>query len=176
MKKGLLTSVKRVIPIAFVPDIKETHANLSIIFDLIKLNDIRFKIVADYKMVLILEGCQTATSTCPCPFCFVTLQELADKETNLKPERHFSDLQRDKSKYDEGLKTCKNAAAVKKLAPMCNSTINTCLVKEEEDQSMRVLEKFILPELHSILGFVNHLFFDGICKIIPKERALIWIS
>ena len=54
----------------------------------------------------------------------------------VKPERHFSDLQRDKSKYDEGLKTCKNAAAVRKLDPMGKSTINTCLVKEEEDQSM----------------------------------------
>ena len=31
LKKGLLTGVKRVIPLAFVPDIKESHSNLSII-------------------------------------------------------------------------------------------------------------------------------------------------
>ena len=176
LKKGLLSGDKRVIPLAFVPDIKETHANLNLIFELTRLNDIPFKLVADYKVVLIMEGCPTATSTYTCPFCFVTLQDLADKDTQPKEERHFRDLIRDKSKYDEGLKSCKSALAVRKLAPMCNITINNCLIKEEEDPSMRILEKIILPELHSILGFVNHLFFDGVCKVIPKERAMLWIQ
>ena len=50
LKKGKLTGVKRLILLAIVPDIKETHNNISIIFDLISLNKIPFKIVTDFKL------------------------------------------------------------------------------------------------------------------------------
>ena len=40
---------------------------------------------------------------------------------------------------------------------------NKCLVKEGPTQ--RVLEKNVLPELHSILGFVTHSQCDGVCHL-----------
>lgn len=85
MKMGKLSGVKRVIPLAFVPEIKESHRNLEIIIDLIKLNNIPFKAVVDYKINLILCGCQTASATSPCPYCFVKLQELAKRDLDTKP-------------------------------------------------------------------------------------------
>ena len=38
---------------------------------------------------------------------------------------------------------------------------------------MPVLEKYIVPELHLILGFVDHIF-TGIKKLVGTERASIW--
>lgn len=172
MKKGKLTGVKRVIPLAFVPDIKESHDNLKVIVDLIGLNNIPFHIVCDYKFALLCAGCQTATASYPCPYCFVSLQELARKELEIKPERTFGDLDNDHKKYLEESKGCKSVSLAKKKAQLCHSTVNESLL--QEDSCLRVLEKYILPELHSILGFVNHLFFDGLCKVLPKEQALLW--
>ena len=38
---------------------------------------------------------------------------------------------------------------------------------------MPVLEKYIVPELHLILGFVDHIF-TGIKKLVGTERASLW--
>lgn len=72
-KKGKLTSVDSLILLCITPDIKETHANMNILFDLTNINNIPFKFVADFKLLLIVNGQQTATSAYPCPYCFVSL-------------------------------------------------------------------------------------------------------
>ena len=76
--KYKLTSVKRLIILALVPDCKETHHNMKILFDLTCLNDISFLFVADYKLLQICLGYQTATSTYPCPFCLVHIATSVD--------------------------------------------------------------------------------------------------
>ena len=43
-----------------------------------------------------------------------------------------------------------------------------------ENPSVEVLDKYILPELHTHLGFMNHIFFNGLCPILTKEKALLW--
>ena len=45
-----------------------------------------------------------------------------------------------------------------------------------EDSSIRILEKCVIPELHILQGFVNHLFWDknGIKDIVGEQKALIW--
>ena len=171
VRKGKPTGVTRVILLAIVPEIKETHKNLKIIFDLIKLNNISFNIVSDYKVQLIILGLQTATSSFPCPYCYVTLSELADlrySEENLEPkkERTFGSLQEDHNDFMTKLN------GDKKKAKYCNSRVNKSLL--DEDPSRTVLDKYTIPELHSILGFVNHLFFDGLCPLLSKEKALLW--
>lgn len=61
------TSVKKLILLCIVPSIKETYNNIKILFDLIRINDISFKFVSDFKVLLIINGQQTATSSFPCP-------------------------------------------------------------------------------------------------------------
>jgi len=80
LKKGKLTGVKRVILLAVVPDIKETHSNISVIFELIGLNNIAFKIVSDFKLQLLVLGLQTATATHPCGYCFISQSELKKRK------------------------------------------------------------------------------------------------
>ena len=80
-KKGKPSGVKRVILLAVVPDIKETYSNVSLIFELINLNRLHFKIVADFKLQLIVLGLQTATATHPCGYWLIS--KLYCKGTNL---------------------------------------------------------------------------------------------
>ena len=74
--------------LALVPDIKETHRNIHTLFDIINLNNIEYRIVADYKAMLITLGFQTSTATYPCPFCIVHKDDLAQESENV-PERTF---------------------------------------------------------------------------------------
>ncbi|CAH1104321.1 unnamed protein product [Psylliodes chrysocephalus] len=80
-KKANWTSVQKLIMLAIVPKIKETYENLKVLFDLTQLNNVLFKFVADFKLLLIVNGQQTATSTYPCPYCFVTLDELRYRDS-----------------------------------------------------------------------------------------------
>ena len=167
------TSVKKLIMLCIVPDIKETYENVKMLFELIKINDISFKFVSDFKLLLIINGQQTATSTYPCPYCFVSLQELRKNsdeknvpyESQLPVLKTFGDLEKDyKNFVDLGKK--------KNLSKNCYSTINKLLFTEDKD--LRILEKCIIPELHVMQGFVNHLFWDGLVSLVGREKALLW--
>ena len=75
--QGLLhTGVKKTIMLVNVPDIKESWSNCKLLWDLAKINDIPYIFVGDFKITLTLLGLQTATSTYPCPYCFITLAQL----------------------------------------------------------------------------------------------------
>ena len=117
-------------------------------------------------------GIQISTSSHPCPYCFISLKDLKTRKLEIEKERTFGDLQHDYKKYREDLKVCKSAAAKNNLPPLHNITVIESVLKEDPD--IKFLSKFILTELHSILGFVNHLFRDGLCKLLGTEKALIW--
>lgn len=186
-KKAKVSSVKRVILLCIVPDVKETYDNVKILLDLTKLNDIPFKFVSDFKLLLIINGQQTASATYPCPYCFVTLQQLKGKENsefeqlnaragcssstdesfgeNSKRLKTYGDLRKD---YEKFCSIGKN----KKYAKECHSTINMPLFTEDDDRI--VLEKCIVPELHMLQGFANHLFWNCLVPIVGEEKALLW--
>ena len=50
-KKGRLTSVKRLILICIVHQVKEFYSNMKILFDLCQVNKVSFKFVADFKLI-----------------------------------------------------------------------------------------------------------------------------
>lgn len=60
----------------------------------------------------------------------------------------------------------------KKLAMYNHSTINPPLL--DEDDSKYVIEKCVIPELHILQGYVNHLFWDGLDPLLGRNKALIW--
>lgn len=72
----MLTSVKRVILLCLVPEFKESHKNMKQLFDLTGLTNISFLFVADFKLLLICLGCQTASASLPCPYCLVPKGEI----------------------------------------------------------------------------------------------------
>lgn len=75
-EKPKVTSVHRLIMLCIVPSIQETYDNVKLLFELTNTNDTSCKFVSDFKLLLIVNGQQTATVSCPCPFCCVTLSEL----------------------------------------------------------------------------------------------------
>lgn len=127
-KKSKLTSVNRLILLCVVPSIKESYENVKTLIDLTKLNNIPFKFVADFKLLLIVNGQQNTTSTYPRPYFFVTLNELRNskniidvrvdenQENNLSLKT-YSDLREDYSVFT-------SMGKQKKLAKECHSTIN----------------------------------------------------
>ena len=170
-KAAVITSVYKTVLLCVVPKIKESYDNMKVLFDLIKINEIPFKFVSDFKLLLIVNGQQTATSTCPCPFCFITLEDLRCKENESeKVQEHlklktYGDLNNDNEKFCSLNKD-------KKLARDCHSTINKPLFVEDPD--IKVLEKCVIPELHVMQGFVNHLFWDSLVPFLGREKSLLW--
>ena len=108
----------------------------------------------------------------PCPYCFVSLQDLrkfvdennVSEGMEVSPLKTFGDLRKD---YDKFVSLGKD----KKLAKNCHSTINEPLFKENDD--LLILDKCIIPELHILQGFVNHLFWDGLVHLVGQEKALL---
>lgn len=185
-KKSKLSSVNKLILLCVVPAIKETHANIELLFDLTQMNNIPFKFVSDFKLLLIVNGQQTATSTFPCPYYFISLNDLRGKKStntglndsatsssfnnDIDMEDHtksktFGDLRRNYEKY------C-SMGKDKKLSKECYSTINPPLFNEDDD--IPVLQKCVVPELHVLQGFVNHLFWRGLVPMLGPEKALMW--
>lgn len=172
-KEAKLTSVNRLIMLCIVSGILETYENIKILFNLIKINNIPFKFVSDFKLILIVNGQQTATSTYPCPYCFITLTDLRNTGNRCHAKeicdqlKTYGDLKNDYEKF------C-SIEINKKLtdAKYCNSTINLPLFIE--DDSVFVIDKCVIPELHVLQGVVNHVFWDGLVPLLGRERALIW--
>lgn len=173
LKPDKMTSVHKLIMLCIVPNIKESYDNVKKLFELIKINDIPFKFVADFKLLLIINRQQTARATFPCPYCFVSLQTL---KTRSELENHeqedqeiefktYGDLRKD---YEAFTLLGGNAL----LAMTCHSTVNAPLFQEPDD--MPVIEKCVVPELHVMQGIVNHIFWKGLVPLLGREKALIW--
>lgn len=182
-------SVKRIVLLCVVPDIKETYENVKILFNLIKIKNISFKFVADFKLLLIINGQQTASAMFPCPYCFVSLKDLKEPDTLEQVETNdavaqgsssgadnlqnhnpmtlktYGDLKNDFEKFAS---TGKNL----KYSKLCNSTVNPPLFEESEITT--VLEKCVIPELHILMGFVNHYFWKGLVPLLGRDKALQW--
>lgn len=183
-KKANLNGVNRLIMLCVVPNIKETYDNVKILWDLMNLNKIPFKFVSDYKLLLIIIGQQTASSTYPCPFCFIILSTLRSGEVGSKVPCSVKEGCEELEIAEECLKlktfgdlkeSYKKFAGVnfdKRFAKNCQSTVNLPLF--DEDDEMPVIEKVIIPELHEIQGIVNHIFFDGLVPLLGRENALKW--
>lgn len=181
-KKSKLTSVDKLILLCIVPQIKESYDNVKLLVDLTKLNNISFKFVADFKLLLIINGQQTATSMYPCPYCFVSLRTLRGNESdsdimsstvatdaseinNCMQLKTYGNLRADYKKYCLSGKN-------KKFSMESHSTVNPPIFDEDDD--VYVLQKCIIPELHILQGFANHLFWNGLVGLVGKEKALLW--
>lgn len=165
------TGVKRILMLCIAPNMKETYKNVKILFELIKLNEINsFKFVGDFKVILMINGQQTASASFPCPYRFMNLRDLKPcgrnferlDEESLKLKT-FGNLRADFKNYSE-------SGREKKLAKELHSTINEPLFSD--DDQVKVISKCIITELHLLQGYVNHLFWDGLVYFVGLEKAL----
>ena len=70
-----LIGVKKLIMLCVVLDIKATHENIKMLFDLTKINNISFKFSSNLKVLLMIYGHQTAISSFPYPYCFASFYD-----------------------------------------------------------------------------------------------------
>ena len=152
----LASGVKKLFIIALVEDISENHFNISKIFELMDLENIHFKFVCDLKVANILCGLQSHASKHPCCFCDVTKDEL-HKRGNL---RTFGSLRQN----FEAFKSSKSSLA----SDFFNCHEKPILPHEDDTEVLDVIPP---PELHLMLGAVNHLF-QGMKRV--WELADLW--
>ena len=152
----LASGVKKLFIIALVEDISENHFNISKIFELMDLENIHFKFVCDLKVANILCGLQSHASKHPCCFCDVTKDEL-HKRGNL---RTFGSLRQN----FEAFKSSKSSLA----SDFFNCHEKPILPHEDDTEVLNVIPP---PELHLMLGAVNHLF-QGMKRV--WELADLW--
>lgn len=62
-----------------VPCVKKTYENMELLFNLTKFDNVHFKFVLDFKLLLIINGQQTEISMYPFPFCFITAIDLKNR-------------------------------------------------------------------------------------------------
>lgn len=181
--KATLNGVKRLILLCVVVGMKESYSNLQLLFKLTNLNKIPFKFSADFKVMLLAIGQQTASATYPCPYCFITMgsmktgncgtKNLPDLNLNQDTElqlgenclklKTFSDLR-------ESYKNFCESGGDKRMAKNYQSTVNLPLFEEDDD--MYVIEKVVIPELHEVQGLVNYMFWNGLVPLLGKTNAL----
>lgn len=125
-----------------------------------------------------------ATSTYPCPFCFITLETMRSGESGMAvpcfAEGDASGLQISEEclklktfgDIKESYQQFSTLNFDKRFAKTCHSTVNLPLFEESDD--MPVIEKALIPELHEIQGIVNHIFFDGLVPLLGRDNALKW--
>ena len=169
-----LTGSKRLIMLAIVPEVKETHSNMKIIFDLVELNNIPFIFLTDFKLLLITLGKQTATSSYPCPYCNIFHRDIS-KFNNMKTDQcDLTDLEETtfgkiKSNYEYFEETLHSNHEKGRFS---YNTVAKSLIEEEDD--VTILQKCPVPEFHVMEGFVNHTFFNGLAKVIGLENAMLY--
>ena len=101
-----------------------------------------------------------------CPYCLVLLREITstvditgeDLPEDLWEERTFGKLQESHDTFSSVYNSNK------KLAKNCNSTVEVSLLKEEV--GVKVLDKCPPDELHELMGFLNHCYWDGYVKVM----------
>ena len=152
----LSTGVKKIFIVAIVEGISESFFNISQILSLLNTKKVHHLIVCDLKVANILCGLQGHASKHPCCFCEVTKERLdqdAAPRTLGSIRRNF-----------EALRTSGKSSA----AEFQNCVNEPILSGSDETEVLDVLAP---PELHLLLGVVNHLF-QGMKRI--WNGASIW--
>lgn len=60
----------------------------------------------------------------------------------------------------------------KSKAPLCHSSVNISNFYERDE--ICVIEKWIVPEVHILLGIVNHLFWYGLVPLVGESKCVLW--
>lgn len=164
-KTMLDTSVKRLIIIAVAYNVKETHANIRLIFEHLKIDeiDIDYMCAVDLKMANILCGLQSHSCTYPCVYCECPKSEFSDP-MKFKSYR-MRTIGEIKQLADQFVRSRKlynvNASAKDFKNCVCHPMI-------QGNDSDILIQKIPLPELHLLLRIVNKIFKE-LQATAPKE-------
>ena len=104
-KQNKDTSVKKLLILAIFSKVQENHENVTKILQVLDLSSLqKFRIAADQKLINILCGLQSHSSTYPCPWCIGK-----SPWTEKASLRTIGMLKNDNSKFKESGSNLKNA-------------------------------------------------------------------
>jgi len=153
------SGVNLTIIVAAIPGACESVHNFKIIWDLVKLNSIKYYPALDMKFKLLVLGLGTAASTCPCPYCKVKKAEFINRlfDGQLDELRTFKHIREWAKKYQEA------AAAHEGNTKLSSAEYFNCehepiLMPEGTSPEATVLSVVPPSELHYVLGITNKLY------------------
>ena len=156
------TGVNKVIVLAFVKDIPENHRNLQILFQKTNLNDMKFSLASDLKLLNIIVGLSSHGGKHSCLYCEGELSSIGELRTFNSLKERFESYTQNGSKTGS-MKLYKNV-------------IHPCLLDEEGEKL--VLEVIPPPELHMLMKIVTEV--GDILRLEPdiatwlKDYGIIW--
>ena len=150
--RRLSSGVNRIFVVGIVQDITENYTNISNLLGHLAIQKIRFVFTSDLKSANIICGIQSHSSKHPCCFCEVDCDHLLF----CGEFRTFGSIRSNAQQFK--LSKSKSAQA------FLNCT-NDPLLPESDDT--KVIDVIAPPELHLLLGIVNHLF-STLSKVWPS--------
>lgn len=151
------TGVNRSLLLAHGEDWQELHSNLRIIVEILQLEKVNFSLAADLKLINCMLGLSNHSSTYACIYCEGTMGLKAGKT------RTFHSLTKHHTRY-------RNARYPKNQQAKFKNCVHPCLLVVP-DPRVSVLSMIPLPQLHLLLGCVNHLF-NMLKDVMKKEDRL----
>ena len=155
-KEAKNTGVNKVIILAFAKNVCESHTNLQTLIEKTKLNDLKFYLAADLKLLNIVLGLSGHGGKYPCLFCD------GDK-TNLGELRTFNML---KNTY----KNFAKSGFKKSSMQLYKNVIHPCLLVEPGE--MYVLDVIPPPELHLLMKIITEIS-NVLCK---EPDVAFWLK
>ncbi|CAH0552516.1 unnamed protein product [Brassicogethes aeneus] len=152
------TGVNKLFILALAANVQENHSNIFVLWTLLKIEKCYDTIAADLKLLNILLGIGPHSSMYPCLWCTANQHEL-DKISAL---RTFENCKTNDLEWYK-------AGSNKKDAKEYFSCINPAIVSGSEEHDI-----LTLPELHLMLGVVNHIVSHMIKEC--NEDALKWVK
>ena len=163
-KKGQKnTGVNRTLILAHGEGWTENHSNLRTIVQLLNLEEVEFALAADLKLLNLFLGLSSHSGAHACIYCEGTM--------SLEPglPRTFSRIIQQHASYEE-------AGAIKADMAKFANCIRPCLMTVP-DPSVTVLSVIPIPELHVMMGGVNHMFnlLKQMMTLVGRlEELLAW--
>lgn len=140
--------VKGLLILAIVPNISENHANVSAIFEELNIPFNNVFLCSDLKLANLICGIGSHSSTYPCCYC-----ESSPKEHwKIAPLRTFGRIRELAAEKDAADTEGINSADSRLFKSVLHDPMIGC------SNNTTVLQKVPPPELHLLMGTVNHIY------------------
>lgn len=150
------SGVSKVIVLALVKNVQETHHNLKLIFEKAKINDLKCVIASDLKVLNIIIGISAHGGKHTCLYCNGTINAPGNLRT-------VGELKSSLERYQDSGSNPRNMKEF-------DNVIYPCLLDEDDEKS--ILEIIPPPELHILMKIVTTLV-----SILREEETLkSWIK
>ena len=160
------TSVKRIIILALVPDIKETYGNVCQILNLLQIQslELKYTYAMDLKLCNIVAGIQSHGCSFPCVYCVCPKIEFSSKNAGCHHLRTLGSIKAEANRYQG----CGDAK-------ICESTTNPPLISGDDGEML--ISLIPPPELHLLLRTFNKIY-GHMEKLTPtcNEICSLWIK